>query len=162
MKKYFICFIVGFIFFTINAQNNYIVTTEDGKRVLLKADYTWEYIDQIIPVTQNLETAKKEEIAQKITIEPKLKPLVTNCDLEQGFKEPQLNPQIQAFLKRNRSSINQLKKKVAKKENCNINDITLINTSESKAKGTYLFCTCKGKVAYKRNGSSFFKKSNLF
>jgi len=163
MKRYLICILIGLLAFNSQAQNNYIVKTEDGRRVLLKADYTWEFIDQIAPKKDTTETQiKKTTVSKQITNEPELKSIKSNCDLGLGFKEPKLNSQTQAFLKRNRSSILQLKKKVAKKENCSIEDIKLISTNETKSKGTYNFCTCNGKVAYKRNGASFFKKSNLF
>jgi len=156
MKRYFTCILIGFLGFASQAQNNYIVKTEDGRRVLLKADFTWEYID----LTPRNKETQKAEIAKQITNQPELTSSKKGCNSK--FKEPKLNPQVQAFLKRNRSSIGQLKKKVAKKEKCNVTDIKLISTTETKAKGTYNFCTCNGKVAYKRNGSSFFKKSKLF
>lgn len=162
MKRYLAGILVGLLAFSIQAQNNYIVKTDDGRRVLLKADYTWEYIDQVAPEKEIEKNSEKETISQQITNEPELKPTNSNCNLGLGFQEPKLNSQTQAFLKRNRSSINQLKKKVAKKEKCSVADIKLISTTETKAKGIYNFCTCNGKVAYKRNGASFFRKGKLF
>ncbi len=161
MHKYLLVFVICFISILAKAQNNYIVKTEDGRRVLLKADYTWEYIDLTEPKAVNNTSKESKNITEQITNQPKLTKAAT-CQLNSNFKEPKLNTQVQAFLKRSRSSIKQLKKKVAKKENCSIADIKLISTTETKAKGTYNFCTCNGKVTYKRNGASFFKKGKLF
>lgn len=43
MKKSFISIL--FITSTISMAQSKIATTEDGKRVLLKSNFTWEYID---------------------------------------------------------------------------------------------------------------------
>lgn len=153
--------ITGFMFLGMKSQNNYIVKTDDGRRVLLKDDFTWEYIDLKTPES-NTNTPIKEDGVISPT-EPSSKPTITNnCDLGLGFKEPKLDTKTQALLKRSRSSIGQLKKKVAKKEKCGLSNIILLSARETKAKGTYTFCTCNGKVAYKRNGSSFFRKGKLF
>jgi len=133
MMKYFIGILLLFLSYSIQAQNNYIVKTEDGRRVLLKADYTWEYIDLKAPEKDSTKLKEKSTVSQEIINTPELKKDTSNCNLGLGFEEPRLNKQTQAYLKRNRSSINQLKKKVA-----------------------------NGKVAYKRNGASFFRKGKLF
>ncbi|WP_246067791.1 DUF3157 family protein [Changchengzhania lutea] len=43
------------LLFTISgigfAQDNHIVKTDDGRRVLLKTDFSWEYIDSEKPAT---------------------------------------------------------------------------------------------------------------
>ena len=75
------------------AQNNYIVKTEDGRRVLLKADYTWEYID-MQPLTL-VDSAKVKNI----------EPLKSNsCNVPTNFEEPQLNRKIQAQLKKDKQT----------------------------------------------------------
>ena len=143
--------ITGFMFMGMKSQNNYIVKTDDGRRVLLKSDFTWEYID-----------IKTPESAVTSVNKPEQKPTSNHCELALNFQEPKLNTKTQALLKRSRSSMQHLKKKVAKKEKCELDQILLLSARETKAKGTYTFCTCNGKVAYKRNGSSFFKKGKLF
>ncbi len=155
MKLLFTLFIVTFISIGIKAQNNHIVKTDDGRRVLLKSDFTWEYIDLVAPQQNN------QPLVKDIKPSTKTVALKDNCGLGLGFKEPSLNTKTQALLKRSRSSIAQLKKKVAKKENCALEEIILISTTETKAKGVYNFCTCNGKISYKRNGSSFFKKGKI-
>ncbi len=133
------------ISFSALSQNNYIVKTDDGRRVLLKADYTWEYID--------LETPKT------IQGETKSTPLKTNtCNLAADFEEPKLNKKIQTQLKKGRATITHIKKKVAKDLKCTVEDVILLSAKESKATGTYNFCANGAKVTYKRNGHSFAKK----
>ncbi|OEK09421.1 hypothetical protein A8C32_11935 [Flavivirga aquatica] len=132
------------------AQNNYIVKTEDGKRVLLKADFTWEYIDLEKPETGS-------NVAKQV------KPLKsTTCNVAQNFTEPKLNKKIQSQLKRGRASINHIKKKVAKDYNCTVDAILLLSFSEQKEKGVYHFCANGTKVAYKRMGNSILKKGKFF
>lgn len=153
--------LIAFFCVGMKSQNNHIVRTEDGRRVLLKADFTWEYIDLTIPEKQPNTPTK--EASNENKIEGVKNNINANyCNLGSDFNEPKLNTKTQALLKRSRSSIKQLKEKVAKKENCAIREIILISASETKAKGTYTFCTCNGKIAYKRNGSSFFRKKKLF
>ncbi|GAA3632561.1 DUF3157 family protein [Flavivirga jejuensis] len=143
-----------FLLFTISfiglAQNNHIVKTEDGRRVLLKADFTWEYIDaegsvENIPVT-NISKSKEN----------------TKCHLAEDFVEPKLNNKIQSQLKKGRATIGHIKKKVAKDYNCNVDDVLLLSFSEQKSKGVYHFCASGTKVAYKRIGNSIIKSGKLF
>ncbi|MEW4923285.1 DUF3157 family protein [Algibacter sp. 2305UL17-15] len=150
MKKYvliLICFIssIGF------AQNNYIIKTEDGRRVLLKADYTWEYIDM-----QPLTLVDSTKITD-------IKPLNPNtCNVPQDFTEPKLDKKIQSQLKKGRATISHVKRKVAKDYKCDVKDVLLLSYSEKKARGTYTFCANGTKVTYKRNGHSIAKKGKLF
>ena len=179
MKK-LVC-IVFLLFSAIGfAQNNYIVTTEDGRRVLLKADYTWEYID-LVPKTTQEETTITTEVkentkatteettteVQANTIataeentaeikEPEAKP--SACGLSPFFVEPPLNKKVQASLKKNRATMPQLKKKVAKQFDCDVEQVLLLQIEETTAKGRYTFCANGEKVVYKRIGASFFKK----
>lgn len=140
---YFISFI-GF------SQNNHIVKTEDGIRVLLKADFTWEYIDAEAP---NLNSVVKDKLQSKETNE---------CSLAQDFVEPELDKNIQAQLKKGRVTIDDIKKKVAKDHKCQLEDVVLLAASEDKAMGTYDFCANGTKVSYKRNGHAVAKKRQLF
>ena len=125
------------------AQDNHIVKTEDGRRVLLKADFTWEYIDTDVPLADN--NAKKQA-----------------CNIEEGFEEPKLDSKIQSQLKRGRASIDFVKKKVAKDYDCDITNVLLLNFSEQKAKAVYHFCANGEKVTYKRIGNSIIKAHNFF
>ena len=145
MKTYglLLLFLVSFVGF---AQNNHIVKTEEGRRVLLKADFTWEYID-----------------AENTSTTSVLNPIKsTSCDLAEDFEEPKLDNKIQAQLKRGRATISHVKKKVAKDYNCSVDDVLLLSVSEQKAKGVYHLCANGKKVAYKRIGNTIIKKEKLF
>lgn len=136
------------LFFTITgfaiAQNNYIVKTEDGRRVLLKADFTWEYID----AGTSTETVKvKDDVS---------------CHLSNDFVEPELNQKIQAQLKKGRATIEHVKEKVAKDNNCSVDEVFLLSVSEQKSKAQYTFCANGKEVKYKRVGSSIIKHQKFF
>src|SRR5690606_14281768 len=139
-------FFISFIGFS---QNNHIVKTDDGRRVLLKADFTWEYIDAEVPA---LNSASKE----------KLQSAESNaCNLPQDFVEPELDKSIQMQLKKGRAAMEDIKKKVAKEYKCQVEDVILLSASEDKAKGAYDFCANGTKVSYKRNGHTVVKKGQL-
>lgn len=149
MKSLFFT-LLFFITFLSFSQNNHIVKTEGGRRVLLKADYTWEYLDKAAPTVDN---SIKEALK---TIEKK------TCNVEDGFEEPKLNSKIQAKLKRGRATINHVKKKVAKDNKCDITDVLLIEFTEQKEKSVYHFCANGKKVTYKRIGNSIIKAAKFF
>lgn len=135
------------------SQNNHIVKTEDGRRVLLKADYTWEYIDSETPVDK---TADSNLVNESI-------PAKTNeCNLAQNFTEPKLDNKIQSQLKKGRATMKHVKSKVAKDYNCDVNDVILLSYKEQKESGVYGFCAHGNKVTYKRLGNSIMKKGKLF
>ncbi|WP_100613524.1 DUF3157 family protein [Confluentibacter citreus] len=139
-------FFISFIGFS---QNNYIVKTDDGRRVLLKADFTWEYIDGESPVLSG-------------TVKETSKPVKENgCSLAQDFVEPELDKNIQMQLKRGRATMEDIKKKVAKEYKCEVEDVVLLSASEDKAKGAYDFCANGTKVSYKRNGHTIVKKGQF-
>jgi Protein of unknown function (DUF3157) len=141
-----VLFFISFIGFS---QNNYIVKTDDGRRVLLKADYTWEYIDAETPVSKN-------------AIEEKVKADETNeCNIAQDFVEPELDKNIQMQLKKGRATIDDIKKKVAKEYKCAVEDVILLSVSEDRAKGAYDFCANGTKVSYKRTGHTVVKKGQF-
>ncbi|MFI1744922.1 DUF3157 family protein [Thalassobellus sediminis] len=132
------------------AQNNYIVKTDDGRRVLLKADYTWEYIDAESP-KNNIEVKEIIKTAKK-----------NGCELANDFTEPKLDKKIQNQLKKGRATISHIKAKVAKDNDCTVNDVVLLSVSEQKAKGRYDFCANGKKVSYKRVGNSIIENRKLF
>lgn len=144
---FFLCFLFSISFSF--SQDNHIVKTDDGRRVLLKADFTWEYIDLVAPANNS----NTEEVAK-----PKIDEV---CKLPNDFEEPKLNAKIQSQLKKGRATISHVKKKVAKDYDCSVSDITLISAREQKEKGTYSFCVKGKKVSYKRIGSTIIKKGNL-
>ncbi|MEP5338923.1 MAG: DUF3157 family protein [Algibacter sp.] len=137
MKKCLLVLVllISFIGFS---QDNHIVKTEDGRRVLLKADFTWEYIDINSPV---IDTATKKD----------------SCNIEEGFEEPKLDSKIQSQLKRGHATIDHVKKKVAKDYKCDVTDVLLLKFSEQKAKAVYHFCANGKKATYKRIGNSIIK-----
>lgn len=145
--SFLIClFFISFISF---AQNNYIVKTDDGRRILLKADYTWEYIDAETPET-------------KVALKEIPKPMESKgCNLAEDFVEPELDNNIQSQLKRGRATIDDVKTKVAKNYKCAVEDVILLSFSETKAKGIYNFCANGKMVAYKRTGHSIMKSGKL-
>ena len=133
------------------SQNNYIVKTEDGRRVLLKADFTWEYIDLVAPASSDASTEAPKSVVKIDKV----------CKLPTDFEEPKLNIKVQSQLKKGRATIKYVKKKVAKDLNCELEDVILISAQEQKEKGTYSFCVKGKKVSYKRVGHSIIKKGNL-
>lgn len=157
MKKIiFIAFL--WLSFIGYAQDNYIVKTDDGRRVLLKADYTWEYIDLTPPV----KTIQSNEIIEPPIQHPPKSIVSSNCNVGPNFIEPKLNKRIQAYLKKGRATMKDLKKKVAKDYKCESQDVLLLKAEETNAKGVYTFCANGAKVVYKRTGNNFFKKGKLF
>lgn len=146
-------FFVSFIGFS---QNNYIVKTDDGRRVLLKADFTWEYIDAETP------TSKIKESTADNAIKPDSKTSNTpNCNIAQDFIEPALDSNVQAQLKRGRATIEDIKSKVAKDNKCEVEDVVLLSVSEDKSKGVYNFCANGSMVSYKRTGYAIIKNRKL-
>ncbi|GAA4946725.1 hypothetical protein GCM10023314_20010 [Algibacter agarivorans] len=113
---------------------------------MLKADFTWEYIDVDSTSTTSITNPSKS----------------TSCNLAKDFEEPKLDNKIQAQLKRGRATISHVKKKVAKDYNCSVDDVLLLSVSETKKNGNYNFCANGTKVAYKRIGNSIVKKVKLF
>jgi len=132
------------------AQKGEIIKTEDGRRVLLKADYTWEYLDLEHPETTTATEATALEVSEN------------TCQLEDNFEEPKLDSKIQAKLKRGHSTMAYVKKKVAKDNNCTVDDVLLISFTEQLKKGVYHFCANGTKVTYKRVGNMIIKASSLF
>lgn len=145
------------------SQNNYIVKTDDGRRVLLKADFTWEYIDlekqktdsTLVTTLPTSKITKKGE--EKNSVETD-----NSCNLAEDFTEPKLNSKIQSQLKKGRATIDDVKSKVAKDFDCEVEDVILLSVREQKARATYGFCVKGTAVTYKRNGYSIAKSIKLF
>ncbi len=150
-------FIILFIMSSLSfSQNNHIVKTEEGRRVLLKADFTWEYID-----LENSKTnTDKVEIAQVKEISESLQN--NGCKLADDFEEPKLDNKIQNQLKRGRATISHIKKKVAKDYDCTVEEVVLLSVSEKKSNGVYDFCANGKEVSYKRVGNSIIEKGKFF
>lgn len=150
MKK--CLFVVSFLFTCITfSQNNHIVKIEDGRRILLKSDFTWEYIDvQLLTLVDSAEVKNANPIKS------------STCIVSEGFVEPRLSPKTQGQLKKGRATISDIKKKVAKDYNCDVEDVILLTVSEKKAFGNYTFCAKGEKVFYKRNGYKILEKGKLF
>ncbi|MCF7559738.1 DUF3157 family protein [Sabulilitoribacter multivorans] len=139
-------FILFFIIFNFGfSQNNYIVKTEDGRRVLLKTDFTWEYID-----------------AEKATTNTSVASINATCNVADDFEEPALDQKIQQQLKKGRATINHVKNKVAKDNNCTVDDVLLLSVSEQKSKASYTFCANGNVVKYKRVGNTIIKNTKIF
>ncbi|TWO33850.1 DUF3157 family protein [Seonamhaeicola sediminis] len=145
---YALVFLFSFVSFS---QDNHIVKTEDGRRVLLKADFTWEYIDLVKPQATNQAEIQKTESSKE-----------TACNLPVDFEEPKLNQKIQKQLKKGRATMGHVKKKVAKDFKCVVEDVVLLSVKETKASGIYDFCVNGTKVSYKRSGHNVAKKLRLF
>lgn len=145
MKTSFFIFLFAISSFAF-AQNNYIVKTEDGHRVLLKSDFTWEYIDAESSVSTEGLNSKKSN----------------TCNVAADFEEPKLNNKIQAQLKKGRATIDYVKKKVANDYNCTVKEVLLLSVSEQKSKALYDFCANGTKVTYKRIGNTIIKNGKLF
>ena len=164
MKYLFILFF--FTFSTLSfAQNNHIVKTEDGRRVLLKADFTWEYIDMLKKEkpTPNVKPIANQQ--KQVTPTAEQKPMLrktSNCGVSNSFVEPKLNAKIQNQLRKGRATIKHIKKKVAKDNNCDVDQVLLLSASETKERGRYDFCANGVNVKYKRTGNSILKSMKIF
>ena len=121
---------------TISFAQSEIATTESGKKVVLKADKTWEYLD--LPII-----SEEKKIPGKV------------CGLGENFVEPKSDKGINSWLKRYNATPDYLKKQVAKENNCTITDVTLITISEKKENGTYLLCVKGTEMKYQRIGYIF-------
>ena len=149
MKTYllFIFVLISTISF---AQKGEIVKTEDGRRIFLKSDFTWEFID----------TADSTSYS---TTQKLLKPINKNaCQLGAGYEEPKLDNRIQSKLKRGHATIAYVKKKAAKDNDCTVEEVVLLSFSEQLKKGVYHFCANGTKATYKRLGHTIIKAPSVF
>lgn len=128
MKK---LFLLGLTIFTINSFAQDIkATTEDGKKVILKADRTWKYDES------------KTEIKN-------------TCVIEKGFKEPKYN--TSGMWKKMGSTVDDLKKHISVDMGVNQEKIILLEVSEQLGNGVYILCVEGQKMKWRRTGSVFRK-----
>lgn len=116
---------------TFTFSQNKSATTEDGKKVILKSDKTWEYVES--------------KIDGKV------------CGVESGFIEPKGDSKNQSFLKKVDATVSDLKKHISVDRSCKITDITLTNISEQKGNGIYIVCVGGKEYKYRRSGSVFYR-----
>lgn len=159
-KQYQMRSILFFLLISISSlsfgQTSTIVKLKDGRSVLLKSDFTWEYIE--IAEEKSVPTPSLTE-AEIEAAKPAL-PTSKSC-VPPGFQEPKPSLKIQSYLKRGRATLSHIKKRIAKDYRCAIDDITLLSLRESKQKGTYTFCACGETVRYKRLGFTINKRINV-
>ncbi|KAB1069656.1 DUF3157 family protein [Tamlana haliotis] len=149
MKNHLLILLLS-ISFMGYAQDNHIVKTDDGRRLLLKADFTWEYIDTAAPEQNAIEAAVAENKNKE------------GCQIAPDFEEPKLNSKIQAQLKKGRATIDHVKEKVASDYECQTSEVILLWVKEQKAKAEYMFCAKGKKVKYKRVGNSIIEAGKFF
>jgi len=106
-----------------------IITTEDGKKLLLKEDNTFEYVND-----QNS---------------------ANSCIIDSDFVEPKWNSS--KVRTRNKTKVNDLKKVVSKDTGIGIDKITILSFSEETGSGDYLLCVNGQKMKYVRRGNEFLK-----
>ncbi|MBD3584035.1 DUF3157 domain-containing protein [Flavobacterium selenitireducens] len=118
------------LFSTFSFSQNKIATTEDGKKVILKIDKTWDYV------------ASKSQTEN-------------DCVLDANFVEPKSEKGIYNMLKRVGATTDDLKKHVAVENDCKVEDVKLLNISEQQGNGMYSLCVNGKKMKYRRTGSAF-------
>lgn len=124
-------FVLLSVFFFLSSFGQDIrATTEDGKKLVLKKDMTWEY----------------EKSATAVA-----------CSAETNFKEPVGDKGNQAFLKAVNATVADMKKHVSVDLGVSEKDIVLLELSEQKGNAIYVLCINGNKFKYRRTGSAFFK-----
>lgn len=127
-----------FVFISLSSfAQNKIATTEDGRRVLLRENNTWEYIDSATKAGN-----QKKDIT---------------CNLSADFQEPKTDKSIQAWLKRGDATIEDLRKHIAVENDCELSDIKFLKISEQKGNGMYSVCVKGKEMKYRRIGTAFLK-----
>lgn len=137
MKSIYLFTILFFLVATSFSQT-IIAETEDGRRVLLNEDKTWEFIDKEVV----LNSARN-----------------SRCNLPEDFEEPR--GKNSAFLRKGDATLEDLKKHVAIDYDCSVENVIIIRASEQKGNGNYLVCANGVKVKYKRAGTVFFKSGEI-
>lgn len=125
---------------TISFGQTLIAKTEDGRRVILNNDKTWEFIDKVAKASSS--TDEK----------------FPDCNLPKDFEEPKGNRKIQGWLKRVDAQIKDLKDHVAVDNNCSVDDIKVTSVSEQKGNGNYVLCVNGKEMRYRRTGSVFHRQ----
>ncbi len=142
------------------AQKSTIVQLKDGRSVLLKPDYTWEYIDVVQEKTTETPLVKKELTEEEIEAAKPALPTSKGC-VPDGFVEPKPTTRVQAYLKRGKATLKHIRRRVAKDNKCSVDDVTLLSFRETKQKGTYTFCANGNTVRYKRLNFTITKRIKI-
>ncbi len=134
-------YIIFFLFFTsFSFGQTLIAKTEDGRRVILNDDKTWEFIDKVAK-----ETASSDE-------------KFPDCNLPADFQEPKVDRKIQGWLKKFDAQVEDLKKHAAVDNDCSVDNIKLTSVSEQKGNGNYVLCVNGKEMRYRRTGSVFHRQ----
>ncbi|WP_158009596.1 DUF3157 family protein [Tenacibaculum todarodis] len=128
MKK--IIFINLLLITSLSFAQTKIATTEDGKKVLLKDDKTWEYLN------------------------PDTKPK-NSCVVDANFKEPKWKKS--SSWKRMGTRVDDLKKHISVDLGIDEKKIILLSLSEQLGNAVYQLCVDGTKMKYRRTGSVFRK-----
>ncbi|MDT0691573.1 hypothetical protein RM549_17410 [Salegentibacter sp. F188] len=131
---------IAFLFTSFSFGQTLIAKTEDGRRVILNENKTWEFIDQ----------------------EPKANSTADSdfpdCNLPADFEEAEGNKKIKGWLKRSDATLEDLKDHVAVDNNCSVDDILITSASEQKGNGNYVLCVDGKEMRYRRTGSVFHRQ----
>jgi len=135
-----ILFVTCLLISNLSFGQTLIAKTEDGRRVILNNDKTWEFIDKVAKETR----ASEEKFPE--------------CNLPNDFKEPAGNKKIQSWLKRVDAQVKDLKDHVAVDNNCSVDEIKVTSVSEQKGNGNYVLCVNGKEMRYRRTGSVFHRQ----
>jgi len=122
--------ITTLFFSTFCFSQNKTATTEDGKKVILKSDNTWEY-------------SESSKISK------------SDCVLDANYEEPKSDKKVLKWLKKFDATTDDLKKHIAVENDCKVEDVKLLSISEQKGNGMYSLCVNGKKMKYRRMGSVF-------
>ncbi len=123
-------FLIAFLLIaTISFSQTKTATTEDGKKVILNDDKTWQYA----------ETSKSKN----------------TCVINKKFKEPKWNKS--GSWKRMGTRVDDLKKHISIDMEVAESKIILLQLSEQLGNAVYIVCVDGVKIKYKRTGSVFRK-----
>jgi hypothetical protein len=134
MKKLFVSILL--IASTISIAQSKIATTEDGKRVLLRDNNTWEYIDS------NPSKSVKQSSSNR-------------CNLSADYTEPKPDKKVQSWLKRGDATIDDLRKHISVENDCQVSDVIFLSISEQMGNGMYSVCVKGKEMKYRRMGTVF-------
>jgi len=136
----YILIILSLFLCNITFGQTIIAKTEDGRRVILNDDQTWEFIDKVA-----------KESASSDTDFP-------DCNLPADFQEPEVDRKIQGWLKKFDAQVEDLKKHAAVDNDCSVDNIKLTSVSEQKGNGNYVLCVKGKEMRYRRTGSVFHRQ----
>lgn len=125
------------ISFSMKSQT-LIAKTEDGRRVVLNKDKSWEFIDN-----KPVETINKSDNK--------------SCIINKDYVEPKSDRNLYNLLKKGGATTDDLKKHVSVDNECEIKDIVILKISEQMGNAVYILCVKGIEMKYKRIGTAFFK-----